>query len=314
MAVVGLVGHGDYQAHDTGESHPERPERLEAIHARLDETGLRSDLLALEPQLADVSWLERVHLPAHVANVKSRCERGLDYMEDFETMLCPRSFDIARLAVGATFEAVDAVMDRRANSVFCAVRPPGHHAEYDRAMGFCLFGNVVVTARYIQETYLLERVAIVDWDVHHGNGTQHLLDMDPTVHYFSVHQYPHYPGTGRAEERGVGRGLGFTLNVPVAAGTGDADFLRAFDDQWMPAMAAFKPQFVIISAGFDAHIRDPLSATRVTENGFVEMTRRVQSIADDHAEGRLISVLEGGYDLIGLAHSVEAHLKTLLEH
>lgn len=314
MATVGLIGHDDYMAHDTGGSHPERPERLQAIHTRLDETGLRSDLLALAPRHADMSWLEKVHDPAHVANVKSRCERGLDYMEDFETMLCPQSFDIARLAVGATFEAVDAVMDHRANSVFCAVRPPGHHAEYDRAMGFCLFDNVVVTARYIQETYNLERVLIIDWDVHHGNGTQHLLDNDPSVFYFSIHQYPHYPGTGRAEERGVGRGEGSTLNVPVSAGTGDDAYLRAFDEKLLPAMNDFKPEFVIISAGFDAHVRDPLSATQVTEGGFSEMTKRVQSIADDHANGRLISVLEGGYDLVGLSLSVEAHLKTLLEN
>lgn len=313
MATVGLIGHDDYLAHDTGGSHPERPERLRAIHERLDETGLLTDLTVFEPRHADERWLNMVHDPAHVANVKSRCERGLDYMEDFETMLCPRSFDIARLGVGATFEAVDAVMNKRADNVFCAVRPPGHHAEFDRAMGFCLFGNVVIAARYIQETYDLMRVAIVDWDVHHGNGTQHLLDTDPTVHYFSIHQYPHYPGTGRAEERGVGNGEGFTLNVPVSAGAGDHEFLRAFDAEWMPAMEDFKPEFVIISAGFDAHVRDPLSATQVTENGFVEMTKRVQAVAQDHAQGRLISVLEGGYDLVGLSHSVEAHLKTLLE-
>ena len=314
MATVGLVGHDDFLAHDTGGSHPERPDRLRALHERLDETGLRSDLLALEPHLVDERWLNMVHDPAHVANVKSRCERGLDYMEDFETMLCPRSYDIARLAVGATFEAVDAVMDARSDRVFCAVRPPGHHAEYDRAMGFCLFDNVVITARYIQEKYDLLRVAIVDWDVHHGNGTQHLLESDPTVHYFSIHQYPHYPGTGRAEERGVGNGEGFTLNVPVASGAGDEEFLRAFDEQWMPAMEAFKPEFVIVSAGFDAHVRDPLSGTQVTENGFVEMSKRVQDVANDYANGRLVSVLEGGYDLVGLSHSVEAHLKTLLEY
>jgi len=310
---VGLVEHDDFLAHDTGDSHPERPERLRAVHEHLDKTGLRDDLLALEPRHADERWLNMVHSPAHVANVKLRCENGLDYMEDFETMLCPKSFDISRLAVGATFEAVDAVMDQRADSVFCAVRPPGHHAEYDRAMGFCLFDTVVMTARYIQETYHLSRVAIIDWDVHHGNGTQHLLDMDPTVHYFSIHQYPHYPGTGRAEERGLGEGQGFTLNVPVAAGTGDDEYLKAFDEKLLPAMAEFKPQFVIISAGFDAHVRDPLSATQVTEAGFVAMTQRVQAIADEHANGRLVSVLEGGYDLAGLSLSVEAHLKTLLE-
>lgn len=311
MGTVGLIGHADYLKHDTGAGHPERPERLEAIHDHLRKTSLQEDLLVLEPRYAEVSWLEKAHAPEHVANVQSRCEQGISYMEDFETMICPRSFDIARLAVGATFEAVDAVMHQKADAVFCAVRPPGHHAEYDRAMGFCLFSNVVITARYIQETYGLERIAIIDWDVHHGNGTQHILENDPTVFYFSIHQYPHYPGTGRAEEKGIGSGEGYTLNVPVHAGMGDDTYIRAFDRQLLPAMDRFKPEFVLISAGFDAHIDDPLSATRVTEAGFAEMTRRVISIARDHAGGRLVSVLEGGYDLGALSRSVETHLRTL---
>ena len=311
MGTVGLIGHADYLKHDTGSGHPERPERLEAIHDHLRKTSLQEDLLVLDPRYAEVSWLEKAHAPEHVANVQSRCERGISYMEDFETMICPRSFDIARLAVGATFEAVDAVMHQKADAVFCAVRPPGHHAEYDRAMGFCLFSNVVITARYIQDNYGLERVAIIDWDVHHGNGTQHILEDDPTVFYFSIHQYPHYPGTGRAEERGIGAGEGYTLNVPVHAGMGDDTYIRAFDRQLLPAMDRFKPEFVLISAGFDAHIDDPLSATRVTEAGFAEMTRRVIAIARDHAAGRLVSVLEGGYDLGALSRSVETHLRTL---
>ena len=313
MATVGVIGHEDYLKHDTGLGHPERPERLRAIHDHLRQTGLMEVLIPFAPRHVDVSWLEKAHTPGHVANVQSRCARGISYMEDFETMICPLSFDIARLAVGATFEAVDAVMNQKADTVFCAIRPPGHHAEYDRSMGFCLFGNVVITARYIQETYGLERIAIIDWDVHHGNGTQHILDRDPSVFYFSIHQYPHYPGTGRAEERGLGPGEGYTLNVPVSAGTDDKGYLRAFDEELMPAMDRFKPEFVIISAGFDAHIDDPLSATRVTENGFAEMTRRVMSIAHDHANNRLISVLEGGYDLGGLSRSVKIHLQTMLE-
>lgn len=314
MATVGLVAHEDYQKHDTGQGHPERPDRLKALHAHLSETGLEQDLMAISPRHAEDYWIEKAHTTEHVADVKSRCEQGLTHMADFETMLSPGSYDIARLAVGASFEAVDAVITNQADTVFCAVRPPGHHAEHDRAMGFCLFNTVVIAARYIQETYNLNRVSILDWDVHHGNGTQHILEEDPSIFYFSVHQYPHYPGTGALSETGIGPGEGYTLNAPVPAGTGDEMYLRIFDEMLLPAIETFKPEFVILSAGFDAHQDDPLSHTQVTEAGFAEMTERALSIAHDHAQNRLISVLEGGYDLGGLSRSVEAHLKTLLDH
>ena len=313
MPTVSFIGHPDYQAHDTGEGHPERPDRVRAIHKRLEDTGLMSDLLATEPFHVDEDWLTRGHAEAHVKNVKARCSQGAPCMEDYETMLSPGSFDIARLAVGATFKATDQVFAGEADRAFCAVRPPGHHAEHSRAMGFCLFNNVVIAARYAQERHGIERVMILDWDVHHGNGTQHILENDPSVFYFSIHQYPHYPGTGAREEKGHGDGTGATLNAPVIGGTGDDEYLKIFDEELIPAMDAFKPDFVIVSAGFDAHVNDPLSSTRVTENGFAQMTRRALSIAADHSEGRLISVLEGGYDLDGLSRSVEVHLRTLLE-
>lgn len=313
MARVGLVGHGDFQKHDTHGAHPERAERLQALHDHLDATGLAQALVDLAPRHADVSWLEKAHAPEYIAHVKAQCAQGVPYMGDFETMLCPLSFDIARLSVGATFEAIDAVMDDRVDTAFCAVRPPGHHAERDRAMGFCLFGNAVIAARYVQETHRIARVVIVDWDVHHGNGTQHILEADPSVFFFSIHQFPHYPGTGRADETGIGEGEGFTLNAPVPAGSDDALYLRVFDDVFLPAMHAFQPQFVIVSAGFDAHRADPLSGTLVTEFGFAEMTKRVLAVANEHAHGRLISVLEGGYDLGGLSRSVAAHLGVLMD-
>ena len=313
MPTVSFIGHPDYQAHDTGEGHPERPDRVRAIHKRLEDTGLMSDLLATEPFHVDEDWLTRGHAEAHVKNVKARCSQGAPCMEDYETMLSPGSFDIARLAVGATFKGTDQVFAGEADRAFCAVRPPGHHAEHSRAMGFCLFNNVVIAARYAQERHGIERVMILDWDVHHGNGTQHILENDPSVFYFSIHQYPHYPGTGAREEKGHGDGTGATLNAPVIGGTGDDEYLKIFDEELIPAMDAFKPDFVIVSAGFDAHVNDPLSSTRVTENGFAQMTRRALSIAADHSEGRLISVLEGGYDLDGLSRSVEVHLRTLLE-
>ncbi len=312
MKKVALIGHLDFQEHDTGSGHPERPARLAALHERLAESGLESDLTRIDPIAVDEDWLHRGHAAAHISNVRKRCEQGATYMEDYETMLCPASYDIARKAVGAAFQGSDAIVSGAIDHAFCAVRPPGHHAEFDRAMGFCLFNTVVIAARYIQEMHGLERVAIIDWDVHHGNGTQHILETDPSVFYFSIHQYPHYPGTGAAEERGHGAGQGATLNVPVPAGTGDDDYFKAFDDILLPAMADFQPQFVIVSAGFDAHIRDPLSMTRVTDDGFAKMTEQVLSIARDHAQNRLLSVLEGGYDLEALASSVETHLNVLL--
>ncbi|MDA0745448.1 MAG: histone deacetylase [bacterium] len=314
MARVGFIGHPEYLNHDTGFGHPERPDRLRAIHSRLEESGLNDQLLAFAPRKADLSWLEKAHTSEHITNVRTRCEQKQLHMGDEETMICADSFEIARLSAGATLEAADIVMDGRADTAFCAVRPPGHHAERDRAMGFCLFNNAAIAARYIQETHNLKRILIVDWDVHHGNGTQHILEQDPTVFYFSIHQYPHYPWfSGNINETGVGEGTGATLNAPMEAGAGDEQYINVFNERLLPAMDRFKPEFVIISAGFDAHLNDPLSATRVTESGFIEMTRLVWHIAHTHANNRLLSVLEGGYDLRSLSHSTEAHLRTLLE-
>ncbi len=313
MKTVSFIGHPDYLNHETGPGHLESSDRLRAIHGRLADSGIDSQLTFTDPAHAEEDWLTRGHAEAHVKNVKARCDKGEASMEDYETMLSPGSFDIARLAVGATFKATDQVFSGEVDRAFCAVRPPGHHAEYNRAMGFCLFNNVAIAARYAQETHGIQRVMILDWDVHHGNGTQHILEDDPGVFYFSIHQYPHYPGTGAREERGHGEGKGMTLNAPVNVGASDVEYLRIIDDELIPAMNTYKPEYVIISAGFDAHINDPLSGTRVTETGFVKMTEQALSIAADHADGRLISVLEGGYDLDGLSLSVEAHLRSLLE-
>ena len=314
MPGVGLIAHPDFSRHDTGFGHPERPERLLAIRSRLAETGLRDRLLDISPRILEVEWLEKVHTSTYISDVKRRCEQNIRLMDAGDTFICPASFEVACLAAGAACEAVEAVMDDRADAVFCVTRPPGHHAERDRAMGFCLFNNVAVAARYIQEAHRLERILIVDWDVHHGNGTQHIFEEDPTVFYFSVHQYPHYPWfSGGSGETGIGAGRGTNLNAPLPAGAGDEQFLRAFDELLAPEMGRFQPEFVIVSAGFDAHVDDPLSGTRVTADGFAEMTRRVHQLARMYANGRLISVLEGGYDLNGLALCVEYHLSALLD-
>jgi acetoin utilization deacetylase AcuC-like enzyme len=208
--------------------------------------------------------------------------------------------------------AVDAIMSQQVDHVFCAVRPPGHHAEADRAMGFCLFNNVAIAARYVQKRYGVQRVLIVDWDVHHGNGTQHSFEDDSSVLFFSTHQFPHYPGTGRETERGRGAGEGFTIDVPMEAGEGDEEYRAIFQKSRVPAADAFKPEFVIISAGFDAHKDDPLANMRLTEEGYADLTSLVAGIAKRHARGRILSSLEGGYHLTALAASVDRHIQALL--
>ena len=215
--------------------------------------------------------------------------------------------------MGAVTQAVDRIIDDTLDAAFCAVRPPGHHALADRAMGFCLFNNVAIGARYAQQRHALSRILIVDWDVHHGNGTQAIFYDDPSVLYFSTHQYPFYPGTGARAETGRGAGAGFTINVPLPAGAGDAELIRAFQEELLPRALTFKPQLILISAGFDAHRDDPLAGLAVTEAGYAELTRIVRGIAEACCRGRIVSVLEGGYNLLALGRSVEAHLRTLLE-
>jgi acetoin utilization deacetylase AcuC-like enzyme len=222
------------------------------------------------------------------------------------------SYQVALNAVGGVQSAIDAVIEGKIRNAFCAIRPPGHHATKDKAMGFCFFNNVAIAAKYIQQKHKLARVLIVDWDVHHGNGTQAIFDEDPTVFYFSVHQSPFYPGTGSAGDKGVGKGLGSKMSVPLPAGSGDAEYKKAFEERLKPAAAAFKPDFVLISAGFDAANGDLLGGMKVTPQGYAELTRIVQGIAEASCSGRLVSMLEGGYNTEALAASVEAHVRVLM--
>jgi len=232
---------------------------------------------------------------------------------DPDTAMSPGSLAAAYLAAGGVLAGVDAIMTKQVDHVFCAVRPPGHHAEAGRAMGFCLFNNVAIAARYVQKKYDLTRVLIVDWDVHHGNGTQHSFEDDPSILFFSTHQYPHYPGTGRASERGKGAGEGFTINVPMEAGEGDNEYRAVFHKALVPAADDFRPEFVIISAGFDAHRDDPLANMGLTEEGYADLTGIVAGIAKRHAQRRILSSLEGGYNLRALAASVDAHIRALVD-
>jgi acetoin utilization deacetylase AcuC-like enzyme len=252
-----------------------------------------------------------VHDRAHVENLERTIRSGARVLDDGDTTVSADSWDAALTAVGASLAAADRVARGQWRNAFVAVRPPGHHAERDRAMGFCLLNNVAITARYLQHRHGIERVAIVDWDVHHGNGTQHAFEADPSVLFVSLHQHPLYPGTGAAAERGVGAGEGTTLNLPLASGAGDAEYLAAFEQRVLPALEAFEPGFVLVSAGFDAHRDDPLSGQRVSADGFRRMSRLLVDHAEAHAGGRLVSLLEGGYDLNALAESVEAHIGEL---
>jgi acetoin utilization deacetylase AcuC-like enzyme len=312
MAATGFLFHPSCAAHDPGPGHPERPERLHAIRARLAASGLLSELAQVEPRAARTEELELVHAPQHVARVRACCARAPAAL-DGDTCVSQDSWEAALHQAGAALEACERVLAGEWSNAFCAVRPPGHHAEPARAMGFCLFNGVAVAARALCARHGLERVAILDWDVHHGNGTQHVFEADPSVFYASLHQWPLYPGTGAAGERGVGPGEGTTRNCPLPPGSGDAEWLAALERVILPELEAFAPQFVLVSAGFDAHRLDPLAGTRLGTACYGRMTELVSELAARTAAGRLVSVLEGGYHLGALAECVELHLGTLRE-
>jgi acetoin utilization deacetylase AcuC-like enzyme len=290
--------------------HPERPERLDAASAALARAVFPAGCKPrqLPPRDATLSELGRVHSEAYLEQLTRT--RGLRGHLDGDTYFSPASYDAATRAAGGSVALVDALLDGTARHGVALVRPPGHHARPSSAMGFCLLNNVAVAAAHARARGL-ERVAIVDWDVHHGNGTQEIFYDDPSVLYVSLHQFPFYPGTGAANECGAGDGVGATLNVPLSAGAGDAAYVAAFDRIVGPALSDFAPDLVLISAGFDAHHRDPLAAMRVTEQGFAEMLRRIQASVPGGLAGRLGIVLEGGYDLRGLEGSLHAVLEAL---
>ncbi|MFQ6114139.1 MAG: histone deacetylase [bacterium] len=307
MSRTGIVYHEDYLKHDTGGGHPERSQRLENLITYLNKAGILSELVKVPATPGELNWIEQIHPKAYIDYVQNSCGQGLSYL-DSDTVVSRESFHVALLAVGGAVNACNAVMKGEIDHAFCAIRPPGHHAERTRAMGFCLFNNVAIAARYLQNHHPVEKVCIIDWDVHHGNGTQSVFYDDPSVFYISIHQHPLYPGTGRAEEQGREAGEGATLNFPSPAGFGDREYSNIFEREIAPAVRDFKPDFILISAGFDAHREDPLANMQVTEEGFGEMTAVVKSLAQECCQGRMISLLEGGYNLDALAQSVQAHL------
>lgn len=311
MNRVGFLYHPDYLKHQTGPGHPERPERLSYLVNHLLGQPIWNSLIHLQPQHARTDHITLVHPENYVSGIAKACSSGVTVLDGGDTHVGRDSYDVALLAAGAVVEAVDQVMTGKLDAAFCAVRPPGHHAETATAMGFCLFNNAAIAARYAQKNHGVERVAILDWDVHHGNGTQEIFYEDSSVLYISIHQYPFYPGTGAAEETGSGKGKGFTLNCPMNAGSGEREYLEAFHHRILPALENFKPELMILSAGFDAHKDDPLAGINLSEETFGKMTEIVKHVAEMYCAGKIVSVLEGGYDLNALGTSVFQHLDTL---
>ena len=303
-----------FKQHDTGPGHPESPARCDAVMHGLERAGLKERLLALAPRAAGDEEILACHTESYLRTVRHDVASGAENLSTGDTAIGPRSFEAALYAAGGVLEAVDAVVARRAKNAFCVVRPPGHHATPDRGMGFCIFNNIALAARHAQRKHGIEKVLIVDWDVHHGNGTQEIFYSDPSVFYFSTHQGPWYPGTGSPHETGAGKGEETTLNCPFPVGAGHEEIVeQAFRGKLLPAAERFKPDLVLISAGFDSRAGDPLGGFRLADSGFADLTRLALQVARSHAGGRLVSVLEGGYALEGLASASAAHVRALAE-
>lgn len=310
MVRTGIVKDRRYMDHAADSYHPESPRRLEILHGMLEAPEMKKKFIEVAPRMATQEELELNHTPRYIQLVASTAGRGFT-MLDPDTYACAKSFDTARLAAGGVLAAADQVLGGELDNAFALVRPPGHHAESNRAMGFCLFNNVAIGASYALKRHGVQRVLIVDWDLHHGNGTQHSFYERNDVLYFSTHQFPYYPGTGYVNETGSGAGKGFTVNVPLAAGPGDAEYAAVFEQILEPIARQFFPQVIFVSAGFDIFYRDPLGGMQVTPAGFANLARILLDIARETCAGKIVFVLEGGYHLEGLRDSVRDVLKTM---
>jgi len=301
---AGLVYDPIYLEHDTGD-HVENSQRLVAAISYLKETGIKEKLSCLPSRPASLEELEMIHAPDYISYVKNKAEKGGGWL-DPDTIMSPKSYEAALYAAGGLIGAVEAVMRGEVDNAFALVRPPGHHAIRDRAMGFCIFNNIAVAAKFALSKFNLNRILIADFDVHHGNGTQDAFYADPGVLYFSTHQYPFYPGTGWIDETGTGEGERTTVNCPMTAGWGDEEYLRTFNEVLVPVARRFQPQLILVSAGFDAHWADQLAMMRVSVKGFAQMVMILKELAAKLCQGRLIFTLEGGYNLQVVASSVKA--------
>ena len=310
--TTGLVIAEAYVEHLTGQGHPEQPGRVTAIVERLQTDGFLDKARTITPRTATDEEILRCHAADYLRIVKEDVTEGLHRLSTGDTPLSARSLEVAQLAAGGLLTAVDEVLTGRLRNAFAVVRPPGHHATPKKGMGFCLFNNVAIAARHAQSKHGVSRVLIADWDVHHGNGTQDIFYEDGTVLFFDTHQHPLYPGTGAATETGKGAGAGLTINCPFPAGSGRKEIVGAFREKLLPAAQAFRPDLVLVSAGFDSRIDDPLGSFKLTDEDFAELTGIVKEIAAKHCGGRLVSTLEGGYNLAGLASAAASHVRALM--
>ena len=312
---TGFLYDDRYQEHLTGNYHPEVPDRLSAVYKGIQEAGLLEQLTLIKAAPADLKWVETVHDPQYIKRLQKACSNGNNIFDSPDNQMCPATYEVSLLAVGGVLEATRLVMEGELDNAFCAVRPPGHHAEVSQAMGFCYFNNVAIAARYIQQQWDIQRVGIVDFDVHHGNGTQHIFERDATVFYYSIHQHPTfaYPGTGREFETGKDAGHGYTKNSAMLPGQGDKDYKQILQRDLVPAFADFKPQVILVSSGFDGHIEDNMSDIKLTTEGYTWIIKMIVELAAEHAQGRLISVLEGGYSIRRLPELARNHVKILLD-
>jgi len=315
MKKTGFLYDKRFLQHQTGPYHPEVPERLEVIYRGLEQRGLLSQLTIIPARPAEDHWIEAVHSVEHIRRFEEACLMGKRDLDHPDNQICEETFQTALLAVGGILETARRVMGQELDNAFCAVRPPGHHAEVNQALGFCFFNNVAIAARYIQAEWGVRRIGIIDFDVHHGNGTQHIFERDPTVFYYSIHEHPtfSYPGTGREFEKGLEAGYGYTLNSPVLPGYGDEEYRDSIEKDLVPAFNRFQPEVILVSAGFDAHEDDDMSNINLSTSGYSWIMNRVMGLAERHAQGRLISILEGGYSLSRLPELTCNHMEILLK-
>jgi acetoin utilization deacetylase AcuC-like enzyme len=308
---TGFVYDPQFLEHDPGNGHPERKERLSTAIDYLQQQAWFTTLTPVSAQSAKRQWIQTIHADDYIERAAAACSSGATFLDVSDVGVSARSYDVALLAAGSLMSMADQVVDEQLDNGFVMARPPGHHAEHDMALGFCMFNNVAVTTRYLQQHHGLDKILILDWDVHHGNGTQHSFEEDPSVLYVSTHQYPFYPGTGAYSETGNGAGAGATLNCPMPAGADDSEYEAAWRERILPRIDSFAPQMIIVSAGFDAHRADPLAQMNLSTEFYAWMTERLMEQAEKHCAGRLISILEGGYNVNELPQCIGEHLQVL---
>jgi acetoin utilization deacetylase AcuC-like enzyme len=314
MKRTGYLHDNRYLLHDTGPYHPETSDRLTAVYNGIKDAGLLDHLTLLSAVRAEFKWIETVHDPNYIHRFEEVCLSGNRTFDYPDNQMCVDTFETAYLAVGGILDAIRRIMEGELDNAFCAVRPPGHHAEHNQAMGFCYFNNVAIAARYLQKEYGIKRVGIIDFDVHHGNGTQHIFENDPTVFYYSIHQHPSFafPGTGREFEEGEQEGVGFTKNSLLLPGQGDEVYQDLLKSDMLPAFDRFNPEFILVSTGFDGHQDDDMSEINLTTPAYTWTMETIVKLANQYADGRLVSVLEGGYCLARLGELAANHVNVLL--